>query len=173
MDGNLALAGQVCPEGEALYGFDLDGNILCSPTVVPPDPDPPVDCANLAPYANLSGCEFAGCVWDGSVDLSYANLSGANLTGCTIEAYMPHADLTGANLTYAQVSAGLYRATLVDANLTNANLSSASLFEADFTHPTPGFEGGDVIALPEPGFGLQLGSAVLCLAWLGRRRFRS
>ena len=46
------------------------------------------------------------------------------------------------------------------------------LFETDFTHPVPGFEGGDIIALPEPGFALQFWASLFCLALLGRRRGR-
>jgi hypothetical protein len=45
------------------------------------------------------------------------------------------------------------------------------LFETDFAHP--GFEGGDVIALPEPSFMLQFGSSVLLLVLVGRRRIRA
>jgi len=42
------------------------------------------------------------------------------------------------------------------------------LFEADFAHA--GFEGGDIIALPEPSLWLQLGSTLGLLALLARRR---
>lgn len=47
--GNLVLAGQSCPPGQAVTGFDADGNLICdafmpfstpTPTPVPPTPTP-------------------------------------------------------------------------------------------------------------------------------------
>ena len=45
--GNLALAGQSCPSGEFVSGFDAGGAIVCGGVGPPPPPPPPprpIDC---------------------------------------------------------------------------------------------------------------------------------
>lgn len=54
--GNLALAGQVCPLGESVVGFDANGNLICA-SMGAQDDQPPtavltVDDANGQPLAN-------------------------------------------------------------------------------------------------------------------------
>lgn len=89
--GNLYLAGQMCPEGAFVTGFDADGNIVCSEVSAGVGEDCP---DNLVPGADLHNCDLSGVDLSG-VDLSGANLSGADLSGTNLCG----ADLTSADLT--------------------------------------------------------------------------
>ena len=114
--GISGIADQICGEGESIYGFDLDGSILCSATGAPPEPTPDLtptptpdpsqdtgpeclDATNLVPGADLSGC-----------DLSDLDLSGIDLKRAT-----------------------LHYAILHNTNLTEGNLSSVDLSYADLS----------------------------------------
>ena len=45
-DGTLALAGQTCPQGQSVTGFDQSGNIACGQVIAPPS-DRGEDCHPL------------------------------------------------------------------------------------------------------------------------------
>ena len=78
-----------------------------------------IDCTNLVPGANLSGCDLSFMDLHGK-DLTGANLSGVNLFVTTLSG----ADLTSVNLSNAK---------LVSVNMTNANLGGANLAGADLS----------------------------------------
>ncbi len=129
LPGALALAGQTCPAGESIIGFDAGSNIICA---LPSGSI--IDCFNLVPGALLSGCDLTGDNLIG-INLAGANLTGANLTLTD----MTGADLTGATLVEAlMVGTTLNGATLTGADMTgadirgtqfnNANLDGAVLF---------------------------------------------
>jgi hypothetical protein len=154
-DGTLALAGQTCPGGEFVTGFDQSGDIVCGDGSPPPPPPPPigVDCEplNAVPGADLRNCDLSGVDLNGAdlhnallggADLTGANLSGANLSGASLGfANLSGADLSNAVLVGAAMSptdlvgtdlsgADLSDAYLVGDNLTGANLSGATLTDA-------------------------------------------
>ena len=93
-----------------------------------------IDCTNLVPYANLSGCDLTDANLN-YADLTGANLTGANLTGAYLyDAYLEFANLKGANLTNADLEfAKLYGAYLFGAHLTDADLTDAGLTDANLT----------------------------------------
>jgi uncharacterized protein YjbI with pentapeptide repeats len=129
-DGNLALAGQSCPQGEFVTGFDQSGDLICGGEA-PPPPPPEVgeDCQplNLVPGANLHHCDLSGA------DLSDLDLSGANLSSANLaNADMSNANLTGAQLDFADLS----NVDLVDATMSGANLTNSDLTNADLSNAT-------------------------------------
>ena len=81
------------------------------------------DCTNIAPFADLQGCDFSGADLQLAFLLS-ADLRGANLRGARLIA----ADLSGANLSGADLSF----ADLTGVDFINANLSGALLKGANF-----------------------------------------
>jgi len=88
--GIPVLAGQECPAGEAIVGFDADINIICA--------IPTADCTNIAPGANLTSCEFGNAILNGD-DLTGATLVNVDLAGATLDGtIMINANLTGASL---------------------------------------------------------------------------
>jgi uncharacterized protein YjbI with pentapeptide repeats len=122
-DGNLALAGQSCPQGQFVTGFDHSGNIVCDGSPPPPPPqDVGADCEplNLVPGADLHNCDLHGLLGGYGVDLHGANLNGANLNFNIMNAY----NLSGASLIGAQLEGSHL---LFDTNLSGANLSGAVL----------------------------------------------
>ena len=126
LGGTLALAGQQCPEGAFMIGFDENGNILCrgdrkSPNQVGSDcTDPP----RLVPRANLQLCTLSRMDLS-QVDLNHANLVLADLGG---------SDLNGSNLSGSNLSG----ASFLDANLQGANLSATVALKAQAgEEPTP------------------------------------
>ncbi len=125
---NAAMAGQQCPEGAYVIGFDSNGNILCSENT--PEATIGVDCPdNLVPEADLHSCELVGADLR-EMDLSGANLSDVNLSEARLnESNLRDCNLSNANLTWA----GLVGADLSGANLSGADLSSANLSGADLT----------------------------------------
>jgi hypothetical protein len=62
--GNLALAGQMCPAGQYVIGFDANGAIICTETVlptatpVPTAPPTPVSNALITPESKDVNCRF-------------------------------------------------------------------------------------------------------------------
>jgi hypothetical protein len=63
LPGNLGLAGQQCPSGVFVNGFDASGNIICGNP-----PHPPVECANKTFIFNMTsseGSSFTGAGWPG------------------------------------------------------------------------------------------------------------
>lgn len=117
--GNMSLAGQMCPEGAFVTGFDDSGNIVCSEV----SPDVGADCeGNFVAGADMRSWDLHNCSLSGEdlrgVDLSGANLRGADLGG---------ADLSKATLTNADLSG----ASLSDTNLSGADLRGAQLDLAD------------------------------------------
>lgn len=122
--GNLYLAGQMCPEGAFVTGFDADGNIVCSEVSAGVG----VDCPdNLVPGADLHNCDLSGR------DLSDVSLSGANLSGADLsETRLSGVDLSGADLSDANLTwAAMSCADLSDVNLSGADLSGANLCNAN------------------------------------------
>ena len=77
LPGNLALAGQGCPEGEFVTGFDAGGNIICSSASPPVTPTPtatptPVPSATPVPHV---ACD-AGLALDSADPLEAAKALG-------------------------------------------------------------------------------------------------
>jgi hypothetical protein len=133
-DGNLAIAGQTCPQGTFVTGFDQSGNIVCRNVLSDAIVDEGVDCEplNAVPVADLHNCDLRGANLSGA-SLSSANLRDANLSGANLSnASLNGADLEGANMNGADLSgANLRDADLRDATLNSADLSGANLTDAD------------------------------------------
>ena len=124
-DGTCVVAPviETCPQGQFSTGFDVNGDILCSPSS--PAPPTGADCTqspNIVPGADLRNCDLSGADLSNEI-LTVANLSGANLAG---------ADLSGANLTGAIVTG----ADLTNADLTNTVFSGADLSYAILSNAT-------------------------------------
>jgi uncharacterized protein YjbI with pentapeptide repeats len=131
-DGNLALAGQGCPMGQFVTGFDQLGDIACGDGSSTPPPVVGVDCEplNAVPGADLRNCDLSGVDLSG-VDLSNAILEGANLAGANLDG----ANLNGASLRFADLNgADLSNVNLVGANLSPANLIGVDLNGADLSN---------------------------------------
>jgi hypothetical protein len=92
------------------------------------------DCTNIAPLADLQGCDFSGASFPLG-NLTAVNLSGADLTGAYLfGANLTTANLKGADLTGADLrTANLTGADFTDANLTGADLTAAAFAGATFT----------------------------------------
>jgi uncharacterized protein YjbI with pentapeptide repeats len=121
-DGNLALAGQNCPPGQFVAGFDESGLVCGTPSSGGGGPEVGADCVplNLVPGADLHNCDLSGA------NLNNADLAHANMA----EAILDHANLSGANLTLADLS----NATAVFADLSGANMSGINLSNADLNN---------------------------------------
>ena len=94
----VRLAGQRCPQGAFVIGFDRKGQILCShgtPSV--PEEKPRDECQNninIKPRAKLQLCNLSGR------NLTKSNLQEANLLLANLE----NSNLSGANLSGAHLS---------------------------------------------------------------------
>ena len=108
--GLSLLAGQQCPEGTYVIGFNPEGRMLCSGAQASPVRKG-VNCTdpkNIRPQANLQLCQL------GSKNLSGANLQHANLLLANLE----HSNLTQVNFQGSQLSgANMRGASLQEANL--------------------------------------------------------
>jgi uncharacterized protein YjbI with pentapeptide repeats len=109
-------------------------------TVVVP-PGATVDCSNLAPAADLEGCDFSNETISHQ-ELYAANLSGANLSGATLN-YVDlsyaglGADLTDTNISNSVlVGTGLVGATLDGTTFTADDLSQASIYVTSLSNVT-------------------------------------
>jgi len=110
-----------------------------------------IDCTQLVPGADLTGCDFSGRDLTGydlsgvilhgaflsGADLSYAILTGADLSQAEFQgARLNHADMSGADLTSTKmeqaflINADLSQATLTDTHLMKSDLTDASLRDA-------------------------------------------
>lgn len=87
-----------------------------------------INCANLSPRANLSGCDLHGMDLHG-MDFTRANLSGANLSDANLRGTIFYnANLRGANFNNADLT-GAY---LNGADLSRANLNGAHYTGEEF-----------------------------------------
>jgi len=117
-----SLAGQTCPAGEYVTGFDASGDIICSGEGGGAEVGP--DCANPGPRTDLHNCDLSGANL-ANYDLTAANLSGANLTNAIMTSVILfNANLTGADLSGADLFTEIY---YLRANLRGANLSGTTL----------------------------------------------
>jgi uncharacterized protein YjbI with pentapeptide repeats len=146
LDGNLALAGQTCPPGQFVAGFDESGLVCGTPPNGGGGPEVGADCVplNLVPGADLHNCDLSGAYLI-NADLAHANMA---------EAILDHANLSGANLTLADLSnatavfADLSGANLSGINLSNADLNNANLTDADLS-PVVNQDGSETPAFLE------------------------
>lgn len=145
-----SIAAQTCAEGESVYGFDDDGNLLCSDAGAPATTDNThlgSDCTdppNLSPGADLRFCDLSARFLQG-VDLSGADLRNANFHDAVMieadlsdalisNAWLQLAELTRADLSSSKLDgANLGGAIVVDATLIGADLRFADLSHADLT----------------------------------------
>ncbi len=112
-----------------------------------------VDCNNLEPYANLSGCVF------NAMDESFLDIHGANLANATIEGTLVDSNLSRTNLNGATLN-GVFQRSVFDsgkaenndfsgdfseielsisflsANIHQANFSGASIIDIGVTQST-------------------------------------
>jgi hypothetical protein len=145
-DGGLALAGQTCPRGRFVTGFDESGELVCRTVLADEVKDQGVDCEPLHPgdVADFHNCDLSGVDLSGaslrSANFSGANLSGANLSDADLDgADLEGADLDGANLSGATLSpvllhgASLENADLHGADLTGSDLGGTDLSLTDLT----------------------------------------
>lgn len=117
LPGILHLAGEVCPTGSAITGFDAFGNILCGP-VLGSSPGVGVDCpGGLVPVADLRRCDLREAQLTG-IDLSFAQLTKADLRTTIRTTDFRGADLRGSDLRGSD---------LLEVNLANARLSFARM----------------------------------------------
>jgi hypothetical protein len=161
--GILFWAGKSCAAGEAITGFDLTGDIVCTVIRSPDDDVVGGDCAHFLDQwlnfgvlgdnasADLRGCDLRG--------LSIANFnyqgtdfSGADLRGVRLESVnLEDTDFSGANLEGAYlVDSDLRRANFSDANLSHANMARANFNDAIIDRAI--FTGAnlvDVVAFPD------------------------
>jgi hypothetical protein len=92
--GTIGLAGQQCPTGESVVGFDASGDIVCSSTT----PPPPV-CANTLFTFNTTssgGGAFSQAAWNGSTSIQAESDNAA----CTVTINQPAGavDLVGGTI---------------------------------------------------------------------------
>ncbi|MCH8074913.1 MAG: pentapeptide repeat-containing protein [SAR324 cluster bacterium] len=117
MPGNLQLAGESCPDGSVVSGFDAFGNLLCNDARAGA-PGKGLDCPDgLAPVADLRRCDLRRHNLSG-LDLSFAQLTKADLRGVIHRTDFKGADLRGADLRGAELS---------EINLSHSDLSFVRL----------------------------------------------
>ncbi len=85
-----------------------------------------VDCSNLEPYANLSGCVY------NSMDESFLDIHGANLSNATIEGTLVDSNLTGTNLNGATFNGDFQRSLFEWVHAENSDFSG-DFSEAELT----------------------------------------
>lgn len=83
--GNLGLAGQQCPSGESVIGFDASGNIVCSGA-------PPAGCSNLTFTFSLDSSvagAFSNASWPGGS----ATQTDPSNSACSVTVARPSGDV--------------------------------------------------------------------------------
>lgn len=129
LPGNLQLAGEGCPAGQAVSGFDAFGNVLCADIVPASSRGVGLDCpGTLVSTADLRRCDLRGQQLTGR-DLSFATLVKADLRGTLAGTDFQGADLRNADLT----GSDLTDVNLSYANLTFARLGSVHIERGDLT----------------------------------------
>jgi uncharacterized protein YjbI with pentapeptide repeats len=124
LPGNLQLAGEGCPSGQAVSGFDAFGNLLCAPAQPAATAGVGADCPGaLVPAADLRRCDLRRQNLTGR-DLSFATLVKADL-----RTTLQGTDLQGADLRKAELTGS----DLTDVNLSYANLTFARLGSVQIT----------------------------------------
>lgn len=142
--GSVQLAGQRCPPGAYVIGFDAHGKILCSQGTPSVPEEIRTECpegANLGPRAKLQLCNLSGRTLTGSnlqqANLLLANFESSNLSGANLSStHLSGANLRSANLEGANLRGvvGLKAKKNGDATESRAtDFTAAILQKADFT----------------------------------------